>query len=435
MQTNNPVQEDQVRQQVRERYGAIAMAEPSCCAPGCCSPNPAATAPETLGYEAGDAESVPEGAEMGLGCGNPTAIASIRPGETVVDLGSGGGFDCFLAAKQTGPGGLVIGVDMTPEMITKARANAAKAGAAHVQFRLGEIEQLPVADHTADLIISNCVINLSPNKPQVLSEIFRVLKPGGRVAISDIVATAQIPDDLRKDFMAYTGCVGGASSVHEMEGWLAERGFVNVKIAVKESSRQFIDEWVPGKNPGRYVASAIIEARKPFSSPGQAGVAFTETESNAMTVAELKTHLRQHPGAVLRFLLPDGGLVPAHAHVTEVGRVEKTFVDCGGKVRRDSACRLQTWVADDIEHRLPPEKLADILDRASGLLGSDMLPVEVEYEDGFVSQFPVAAAEFREGNLMVALGVKHTDCLAKDICLPSASAGNEGGCCSGGGCC
>jgi SAM-dependent methyltransferase len=265
MQTTTPIHEDQIRQQVRERYGAIARSEESeCgCAPSCCSP--AATAPEKLGYESGDVASVPEGAEMGLGCGNPTAIASIRPGETIVDLGSGGGFDCFLAARETGPTGAVIGVDMTSDMISKARANAAKAGTANVEFRLGEIENLPVGDNTADLIISNCVVNLSPNKPRVLSEVFRVLKPGGRVAISDIVATATLPEGLRNDFAAYTGCIAGASTVADLEQWLLERGFVEVRITVKEDSRAFIDEWVPGKNAGRYVASATIEARKPQS--------------------------------------------------------------------------------------------------------------------------------------------------------------------------
>jgi arsenite methyltransferase len=263
--TLDPTREDQVRQQVRERYGAIAREEVAgCgCAPTCCSPGISPTAPDALGYAPGDAASVPEGAEMGLGCGNPTAIASIQLGETIVDLGSGGGFDCFLAARQTGDTGLVIGVDMTADMISKARANAARGGYNNVEFRLGEIEALPVADASADLVISNCVVNLSPNKPRVLSEVFRVLRPGGRVAISDIVATAPIPDELREDFVAYTGCVAGASSVEDLQRWLRESGFADVRINVKGESRAFIDGWVPGKNAGRYVASATIEARKP----------------------------------------------------------------------------------------------------------------------------------------------------------------------------
>lgn len=264
MQTTNPIQEDQIRQQVRERYGDIARTESvGCCAPSCCSSAVNPTAPETLGYRPDDVASIPEGAEMGLGCGNPTAIASIQPGETIVDLGSGGGIDCFLAARQTGPTGAVIGVDMTPDMISKARANAAKSEFRNVEFRLGEIENLPVADNAADLVISNCVVNLSPNKPRVLSEVFRVLKPGGRVAISDIVATAPLPEDLRNDFIAYTGCVAGASTVADLEQWIGEKGFVGIAVRINEESRKFIDGWAPGKNAGRYVASATIEARKP----------------------------------------------------------------------------------------------------------------------------------------------------------------------------
>jgi SAM-dependent methyltransferase len=264
-QTTNPIHEDQIRQQVRDRYGAIARSEESgCgCAPSCCSPAASPTAPETLGYQPGEAESVPAGAEMGLGCGNPTVIASIQPGETIVDLGSGGGFDCFLASRQTGPHGRVIGVDMTPDMISKARANAAKAGTANVEFRLGEIEHLPVADNTADLVISNCVINLSPNKPQVFREVFRILKTGGRIAISDIVATAELPQDLKNDFATYTGCVAGASPVADIERALRDAGFTAIEVTVKEGSRQFINDWVPGKSAGDYVASATIQARKP----------------------------------------------------------------------------------------------------------------------------------------------------------------------------
>jgi SAM-dependent methyltransferase len=261
----NPVHEDQIRQQVRERYGAIARSEETgCgCAPSCCSPAASPTAPEKLGYKPGDAASVPAGAEMGLGCGNPTAIASIQPGETIVDLGSGGGFDCFLAARQTGPGGRVIGVDMTPDMISKARANAAKGGFTNTEFRLGEIEALPIADNTADLVISNCVINLSPNKPRVFREVARILKPGGRIAISDIVAIAPLPGELRNDLAAYTGCVSGASPVADIEQALRDAGFTGIEVVVKEGSRQFINDWVPGKNAGDFVASATIQARKP----------------------------------------------------------------------------------------------------------------------------------------------------------------------------
>jgi len=262
------IEEDEVRQEVRQRYGAIArLEERGCgCAPSCGDSTEAklsSTAAETLGYSGSDVASVPEGSEMGLGCGNPTAIASIKPGETVLDLGSGGGFDCFLAAKQTGSAGKVIGVDMTPDMISKARANAVKGAYENVEFRLGEIENLPVADNTADLVISNCVINLSPNKSRVYSETFRALKPGGRIAVSDIVALAPIPEDLKEDFMAYTGCVAGAASVFELESMLTSAGFTDIRLEVKQSSREFINEWLPGKGAGDYVASANITAVKP----------------------------------------------------------------------------------------------------------------------------------------------------------------------------
>jgi SAM-dependent methyltransferase len=262
------LERDQVRQQVRERYGQVARSEErGCgCGPSCCDGSTGGgTDALTLGYSAEDLKSVPQGSEMGLGCGNPTAIASIRPGETILDLGSGGGFDCFLAARQTGTTGLVIGVDMTPDMISKARANAAKGGHANVEFRLGEIENLPVADRSVDLILSNCVINLSPDKPRVYAEAFRVLKPGGRIAVSDIVALQPIPAELKADFAAYTGCVSGAASVAELENMLSAAGFAKVLVEVKESSRAFVDEWLPGRHAGSYVASANITASRPSS--------------------------------------------------------------------------------------------------------------------------------------------------------------------------
>jgi arsenite methyltransferase len=264
------IEEDKVRQQVRERYGAIArLEERGCgCGPSCGDPSKTKNRPtgaEALGYSESDLTSVPEGSEMGLGCGNPTAIASIQPGETVLDLGSGGGFDCFLAARQTGPKGRVIGVDMTPDMISKARAHATKGDYENVEFRLGEIENLPVADGAVDLVISNCVINLSPNKDLVYAEIFRVLKPGGRIAISDIVALRPIPEDLKEDFQAYTGCIAGAASVAELENMLRNEGFRDIRVEIKQSSRDFINEWLPDKRAGDYVASANITAVKPAS--------------------------------------------------------------------------------------------------------------------------------------------------------------------------
>jgi len=263
---NKEIQQDNIRQQVRARYGEIAREDQRECGPSCCSTEAATvggTNALTLGYSTSDLADAPEGAELGLGCGNPTAIASIRTGETVVDLGSGGGFDCFVAARRVGDLGRVIGVDMTPDMITKARGNAARGGYPNVEFRLGEIEALPVADNAADLILSNCVINLSPDKPRVYREAFRVLKAGGRLAISDIVALQPIPAALKADFAAYTGCVAGAASQVDLESMLISAGFTEVKVEVKEGSRRFINDWLPGKQAGDYVASANITARKP----------------------------------------------------------------------------------------------------------------------------------------------------------------------------
>lgn len=253
---------DEVRATVREQYGRVARAtSPASCAPGCCGPD--ASASLKLGYTAEDLAAVPEGANMGLGCGNPQAIAALKAGETVLDLGAGGGFDCFLAAKQVGPRGRVIGVDMTPDMVTKARANARRLGTENVDFRLGEIERLPVADATVDVILSNCVINLSPDKRAVFAEAFRVLVPGGRLAISDVVALQPIPAALLADAAALSGCVAGAAPVAELEGLLREVGFERVTVRVKAESAEFIQGWLPGSGAERYVSSAELEAIKP----------------------------------------------------------------------------------------------------------------------------------------------------------------------------
>ncbi len=252
---------DDVRATVRDHYGQVAERESGGCAPGCCGV-PAGSS-LSLGYSAEDLASVPEGSDLGLGCGNPQAIAQIRPGETVVDLGSGAGFDCFLAAKQVGETGRVIGVDMTPTMLEKARKNARSVNATNVEFRLGEIEHLPVPDNTADVILSNCVINLSPDKAQVIRDAFRVLKPGGRLAVSDVVATAPIPEKLQKDALALAGCVAGAADVESLTAILMDAGFEQVSIQVKPESRQFIQDWLPGTDAENYVASANITAKKP----------------------------------------------------------------------------------------------------------------------------------------------------------------------------
>lgn len=196
---------EDVRAVVRERYGETAKK-----GGGCCGGEQAAVIAETIGYSSEQLAAVPAGSNLGLGCGNPTSLAGIRKGETVLDLGSGAGFDCFLAARDVGPEGRVIGVDMTPEMLEKARGNAARAGIANVEFRAGEIEKLPIANNSIDLVISNCVINLSPDKPQVFREIQRVLKPGGRMLVSDIVLNAPLPDRVKNDIAAYASCIAGA---------------------------------------------------------------------------------------------------------------------------------------------------------------------------------------------------------------------------------
>jgi arsenite methyltransferase len=281
-QDRDSAREDLVREAVRLRYAGIVSEGGSCCssapASSCCGSAPAQegegqTALERkvghaeslkLGYSEEELAAVPEGADLGLGCGNPQAIAALKPGEVVVDLGAGAGFDCFLAARAVGPTGAVIGVDMTPEMVSKARENARKAGYGNVEFRLGEIEHLPVADTTADVIISNCVINLSPDKPAVYREAFRALKTGGRLAVSDVVATAELPAKWQADMQLLSACIAGAATVNEVEAMLKAAGFADVDIRAKEDSREFIREWQPGTKLEDYVLSASMTAVKPL---------------------------------------------------------------------------------------------------------------------------------------------------------------------------
>lgn len=249
---------DKTRDLVREHYAKVSTKNVGC-APGCCGPMPSDQS-LTLGYTEGDLAAVPDGADLGLGCGNPNAIAALRPGETVLDLGSGGGFDCFLAARAVGPTGRVIGVDMTPEMISRARENARKVEAKNVEFRLGEIEHLPVADRTVDAIMSNCVINLSPEKESVFAEAHRVLKPGGRLAISDVVAIAPIPPELQTQAAALAGCISGATPLDELKQMLARVGFVDIAVTIAPRSAEVVESWLAGAS--EFIASATIEARR-----------------------------------------------------------------------------------------------------------------------------------------------------------------------------
>lgn len=267
------------RAAVRDRYGAIgasdgaetgstAAAEDSCCGgsggeTSCCGGGESELT-ETLGYDPDRAAAVPDGADLGLGCGNPGAIADLDAGETVLDLGSGGGFDCFLAAREVGPAGRVIGVDMTPTMIQRARRNARRDDTDHVEFRLGEIEHLPVADGTVDVVISNCVINLSTAKERVFQEVYRVLNPGGRLAISDIAMTERGREELdRTDLEQYASCVAGAATVDRLRDMLDRAGFESVTVRPKEDSETIIDEMYDGEDVTALLDSVVIRGRKP----------------------------------------------------------------------------------------------------------------------------------------------------------------------------
>lgn len=264
------VKHDQIRNNVRETYKSVALKvinNISCCAPSCCTPEEnhyisIEEISQKMGYTKKELKSIPNGANMGLGCGNPQAIADLKEGETVLDLGSGGGFDCFLASPKVGEKGKVIGIDMTPEMISKARNNAEKDHFTNVEFRLGEIENLPVADHVVDVIISNCVINLSPNKSRVFQEAYRVLKDGGRLAISDIVLTASLPKELQSNMQLYSGCISGASAIEDLTELMQQAGFKNISITPKDDSKEFIKEWAPEYEVDEYIVSAIIQAEK-----------------------------------------------------------------------------------------------------------------------------------------------------------------------------
>ena len=284
---NTPIQDNQeqkIRQMVREGYAAIAVKESDYCQPrsSCCGNSKKMTPDELarqIGYSAEELSVLPEGANMGLSCGNPAALAALKPGEVVLDLGSGGGFDVFIAGRQVGATGRAIGVDMTPEMLAKARCNTAsyrqQTGLDNIEFRLGEIEHLPVADNSVDAIISNCVINLSPDKPQVWLEMARVLKPGGRAAVSDIALLKPLPGDVLKMVEALVGCVAGAALVSDTERMAREVGLTDIILKTKPGYIEAMTDWedplyrkivehLPaGTKPSEYVTSLEVQARKP----------------------------------------------------------------------------------------------------------------------------------------------------------------------------
>lgn len=259
---------EELRELIRKNYAEVALNGAQggcCCSSGCCGTNTSVDISEStkrIGYSEDDISKAPLEANMGLGCGNPIAIAALKEGENVLDLGSGGGFDCFLARRQVGDAGYVIGVDMTPEMVKLARENAEKSGYTNVEFRLGEIEHLPVADSSIDVIISNCVINLSLDKEKVFGEAYRVLKAGGKLSVSDVVATADLPDQIKYDLSMMTGCIAGAEYVENIRTMIHKAGFKDIKLTPKDNSKDIISSWVPNRNVEDFVASYIIEATK-----------------------------------------------------------------------------------------------------------------------------------------------------------------------------
>jgi len=253
---------DAVRDTVRERYAAVATGGTSCCGSscGCGTPVDGDTLLAAIGYDAAQAGAIPEESNLGLGCGNPLAFAEVKAGDTVLDLGSGAGIDCFLAAQAAGPTGRAIGVDMTPEMITRARDTAIRHGYGNVEFRLGEIEHLPVADHSVDVIISNCVVNLSPEKPQVFREALRVLKPGGRLLVSDLVLNRPLDPELQRSIALYVGCVAGAAQKEDYLALMSDAGFTDVTV-VAEDGYTVGAEQLPADDPERRAFESVVSVK------------------------------------------------------------------------------------------------------------------------------------------------------------------------------
>jgi arsenite methyltransferase len=276
--TNKSINKDdiKVRSAVREHYASAAVKTSGCCGSGCgCGTVDKAADPTAKGfYSAEEFNALPDDVtNLSLGCGDPVTLASLKPGQTVLDLGSGGGIDCFLAAKKVGPQGRVIGVDMTPEMLDRARTNRSKLGAENVEFRLGEIEHLPVADNSVDVVISNCVINLSTDKPQVLHEILRVLKPGGRMAVSDIVTRGELPQKVKESLSAWAGCIAGAMDADDMTALMKKTGFTNIALAPVYFSEEMVDDAIkqydsPEKLDKEALSKSIFSANISGEKPG-----------------------------------------------------------------------------------------------------------------------------------------------------------------------
>lgn len=490
-QSTDLMNRDDVREIVRQRYGAAALTvlngqSATCCEgnrgdESCCS---GSGDPITGNlYDAVDAANIPETALLAsLGCGNPTALASLAPGEVVLDLGSGGGIDVLLSAKRVGPTGFAYGLDMTDEMLALAEKNRAESGAKNVTFLKGHIEEIPLPDNAVDVIISNCVINLSADKDAVLREAFRVLKPGGRFAVSDIVVDGELPAAVRADLEAYTGCIAGALEKEDYVARLIRAGFVEASI---EPTRRYTfadleattcsspqTQALPAREKaaldGR-VMGAFIRAVKPAETKACCGSdccqseAATEGETEAATIpaetvsfpvtrverheavestgapmklSAFKSLLEAHREKQFRLVLPDESAIPVSFHITEVGHVQKRFIDCGGKIHTIQTCQLQVWLGADTDHRLPAGKMADILNISRKvLLEGEDLDIEIEYEDVTISQYPVAGYSVTEETVTLHLAYKHTDCLAKDTCGSGASSSDgKAGCCSGSSC-
>ncbi len=472
-----------VREIVRQKYGEAALAVLNGQGAACCGGNAGGGARCDDGnavitgglYDDAQAAQIPEAALLAsLGCGNPTALASLAVGETVLDLGSGGGIDVLLSAKRVGPSGFAYGLDMTDEMLALAERNKAEAHAENVQFLKGHIERIPLPGNSVDVIISNCVINLSADKDAVLREAFRVLKPGGRFAVSDVVVEGSLPDAVRHDMEAYVGCVAGALEKSDYTRRLEAAGFTLVSI---EPTRRYLFADLEGSTccspnvaalsagektalDGR-IMGAFIRAVKPSSccgpdccqsetaavgadaiTPLAQTVSFTASltdenkarlEVGTMKLSAFKALLQLHREKQFRLVLPSANAVPICFHITEVAYMQKRFIDCGGRLHTTHTCQLQAWVWTDVEHRLLAGKMADVLNIAERVLPQDRdLDIEIEYEDVTISQYPVTSYAVTDDAVTLQLGYKHTDCLAKDVCLPTlplADGSAGAGCC------